>query len=291
MDWAIGALAAGQQTNVTRQQLLAAGLSAGAIRNRVSSGRLYPSYPGVYGVGKPATTPLERAAAAVLACGSNAALSHASAMTLWGFWKRWDEPFEVTLIRGDRRPKGIKTHRTKTLRPRDITTQLDIPVTSPARTLHDMASRLTKKARTRAVNDALHTPYLHASNLEELLDRHPNGHLMEPYVTTRNGPSRSDWEDAFPAFCATHGLPQPLMNQPFLGYILDAYFPEHKLIVELDSWDFHKDRTAFESDRDRDADTLAADHATVRITWERMHATATKEAARLHTIMGHRRAA
>ena len=79
VDWAIGVLSAGQQTNVTRQQLLEAGLSSGAIRNRINAGRLYPSYPGVYGVGKPSTTPLERAAAAVLACGPAAALSHASA--------------------------------------------------------------------------------------------------------------------------------------------------------------------------------------------------------------------
>ena len=148
-----------------------------------------------------------------------------------------------------------------------------------------MASRLTHKARTRAVNDALHTPYVHQSHLEELLDRHPNAHLMEEYVTTRNGPSRSDWEDAFPAFCDEHGLPEPLVNVPFLGYILDAYFPDHKLIVELDSWDFHKDKTAFEADRDRDANTLAADHATVRITWERMHDTPKKEVDRLHKIL------
>lgn len=287
----IGGLAAGQQTNVTRQQLLAAGLSSGAIRNRVKAGRLYPSHPGVYSVGKPATTPLERAAAAVLACGPHAVLSHASAMTLWGFWKRWGEPLEVTVLRGDRRPHGINTHRSKTVRARDATTQLDVPVTSPARTLYDMASRLTDKARTRAVNDALHTPYVFESQLEELLDRHPNGHLIEPFVTTRNGPSRSDWEDAFPAFCDKHDLAEPLMNQPFLGYVLDAYFPAHKLIVELDSWEFHKDPAAFESDRDRDADTLAADHATVRIRWERMHAAPAKEAARLHTIISHRRAA
>ena len=287
----VAAIAQGQQSNVTRQQLLDLGMGPGAIKHRVRSGLLYPSYPGVYSVGKPATTPLERAAAAVLAGGPHAILSHASAMTLWGFWKRWDEPFEVTLIRGDRRPKGISTHRSKTLRPRDVTTQLDIPVTSPARTLYDMAPRLTAKARTRAVNDALHTPYLHQSHLEELLDRHPNGHLMERFVTTRSGPSRSDWEDAFPAFCDRHDLPEPLMNVLFLGYIRDAYFPDYRLIVELDSWEYHKDRAAFESDRDRDADTLAADHATVRITWERMHATPAKEAARLHAIISHRRAA
>jgi very-short-patch-repair endonuclease len=66
------------------------------------------------------------------------------------------------------------------------------------------------------------------------------------------------------------------------GHEVDALFPEQKVIVELDSWEFHQDRSSFESDRDRDADTLAAGHLTVRITWGRM---TTNEAARLHEIL------
>jgi very-short-patch-repair endonuclease len=72
------------------------------------------------------------------------------------------------------------------------------------------------------------------------------------------------------------------MGAPMFGYIVDALFPAERVIVELDSWEFHQDRSSFESDRDRDADTLAAGHLTVRMTWERM---TTKEAARLHQIL------
>ena len=56
-------------------------------------------------------------------------------------------------------------------------------------------------------------------------------------------------------------------------------FPHERVIVELDSWNFHRDRGAFESDRERDAATLAADHVTVRMTWARIHEDPEREAA------------
>jgi very-short-patch-repair endonuclease len=73
------------------------------------------------------------------------------------------------------------------------------------------------------------------------------------------------------------------------GYEVDALFAAERLIVELDSWDFHSDREAFESDRDRDADTLAADHETVRITWTRIEKRPAREAQRLNRILELRR--
>lgn len=67
------------------------------------------------------------------------------------------------------------------------------------------------------------------------------------------------------------------------------FFPAERLIVELDGWDYHRDRHSFESDRDRDADTLAAGAATIRITWERMTHAPRREADRLQAILEQRR--
>src|SRR5947199_8124607 len=122
---ALAAVAGKQYGNVTRGQLHALGLSHGAIVNRVAKGRLYRVFRGVYSVGRPPGSPHEWASAAVLAAGPGAALSHGSAMTLWGFWRYWDPPFEVMVV-GDRRTKGIRIHRSTTLRRRDVTTQLGI---------------------------------------------------------------------------------------------------------------------------------------------------------------------
>ena len=116
IDRAIAAVAEQQWGNITRRQLLDLGVDDdGDQRTACGIGRLYRVFRGVYSVGHPPTTPHQRAAAAVLACGPGAALSHSSAMTLWGYWRQWDKPFEVTVV-GDRRTSGVRVHRSTTLR-------------------------------------------------------------------------------------------------------------------------------------------------------------------------------
>ncbi len=292
MDRAIAAVAARQNGNITRRQLRELGLDDNAIAYRIRVGRLFRVFRGVYSVGTPAITPHQRAAAAVLACGPGAALSHSSAMTLWGYWRQWDQPFEVTVV-GDRRTKGIRVHRSTTLRRRDMTTQLGIRVTTPARTLIDMAPRLKDKALKRNVNNALNSLWLTEDQLAETLARHPAApgtKRIAKLVGLQGTPTRSDWEDEFPAFCAEHGLPAPVMGAPVCGYIVDALFPVERVIVELDSWDYHKGKIAFETDRERDAETLAHGFVTVRMTGERLGERPRQEADRLGAILAGRSA-
>ncbi len=292
VDRAIAAVAEKQWGNITRRQLHELGLSNSAIANRVAVGRLYRVFRGVYSVGHPPTTPHQRASAAVLACGPGAALSHSSAMTLWGYWRQWDKPFEVTVV-GDRRTKGIRVHRSTTLRRRDVTIQLGIRVTTPARTLIDMSPRLKDRAFKRAVNNALHSLWLTEDQLAETLGWHPNlaaTKRIAKLIGQEGTPTRSGWEDDFPKFCADHGLPAPVMGLPFHGYILDAVFVSERVIVELDSWPFHKGKIPFETDRERDADMLANGFVTVRVTEERLEQRPKTEAARLHAILKRRRA-
>jgi very-short-patch-repair endonuclease len=285
---AIVAVAMRQQNNVTRQQLLRAGLRPGAIHSRARRGVLYRVYPTIYSLGRPPQTHHEKASAAVLACGEGAALSHRSAMALWGLRKHWPASFEVITAR-HRRPKHIKVHRSRTLTRKDITRHFGIPVTTPARTLHDSAPNLSDAALTRAVNDALRSPYLTRSQLAEFLTRHPNRRL-QPFVETTDGPTRSQFEDAFIAFCKNHALPRPKVNTIVAGREADAYFEAEKLIVELDGWEFHSSHESFESDRERDANALEHGIGTVRLTWDRLLETPGHEAARLHKILQGRRA-
>jgi hypothetical protein len=112
VDQAIAALAAKQRGHVTRGQLLDLGLKPRAIDYRVKVGRLHRVHLGVYAVGHRRPHPMDRAAAAVLACGPMAVLSHGSAASLWGFFRYWEEPFEVT-TRTHRRPGGITTPRSE----------------------------------------------------------------------------------------------------------------------------------------------------------------------------------
>jgi hypothetical protein len=285
---AIAQIAGRQHGYITRAQLLRIGLGAGAIKRRVESGRLIRVYAGVYAVGYIRRTPVARSCAAVLACGEKAMLSHASAASLWGFYKHWDEPFEVTAP-SIRRRGGIKVHRCRTLARRDITRQLGIRVTSPARTVLDNAPRLTGKGLSRFVNDALRSPYLHVPALADVLDRnpnHPGAKRVLPYVRQ---PTNSPLEDDFVEFAKRYGLPTPTTNTHLLGYEIDVLYPRERVIVEVDSAMYHMDRDSFERDRKRDVIMLEAGIVTVRITDERMATEPQAEADRLLAILAGRR--
>jgi hypothetical protein len=187
-----------------------------------------------------------------------------------------------------RKRPGIITHEAPGLVRADTRIQLGIRATSPARTLLDRAPDLPERQLRRAAAHARREGLMHPAGLLDLLERnrrHPGAQALAATMTDQ-APTRSDFEDAFLVFCSHHGLPTPLVNTRVAGHEVDAYFPESGLIVELDGWDFHRDRDAFEDDRDRDASALAATGVpTLRVTWERMTARADREARRLHQIL------
>jgi very-short-patch-repair endonuclease len=294
-DRAIALIAGRQWGYITRAQLLAVGLSPSDIKYRVAIGRLIPLHAGVYAVGYVNRTPVARACAVVLACGDRAALSYGSAATLWGFNHYWDEPFEVTVAGACRRRAGIRVHRSRVLLRRDVTIQLGIRVTSPARTALDIAPRLSDKRLTRVVNDGLRGPHLHRDDLADVLVRnptHPGARRLRRLANVAmKTPTNSPLEDDFLAFAKRYNLPKPVTDTYLLGYEIDVLYPEERVIVELDGYEFHSDRDSFERDRERDVVMLAADYVTVRITKRRMRSSPVREAARLNDILQARRRA
>lgn len=291
IDRAIAALAAQQLGHVARWQLLDLGLTPSDISYRVRIGRLHVVYPGVYAVGHPRRAPIGLAAAAVLACGKGAVLSDFSAAALWGFLKRWPRQPEVSVTR-KRRPTGIRVHRRATLTRAEKTRQLGIPVTTPARTVLDCAPRLERPRLTRFVNDALLSLFLHEGELMDVIERrpkHPGAARLRPFLKRKGAPTRSELEDRFVAFCHRHELPQPEINVPMDGRVVDAFFRPEGVIVELDSYEFHSDRSTFELDRDKDAAAAAKGLMTLRLTDERMREDPSREASRLRTILKDRR--
>jgi len=213
-------------------------------------------------------------------------LAGTSAMVLNGAWHRWEEPFEITIIEGDRRPKGIIVHRSRTMHASDIKRQYGIPVTSPARTFYDIEPRLTDDQLMRTMNRALHDKILRKDPLRELLTRLPNERLA---FFLGAPPSDSRPEDEFLPFCDAYDVPRPVMHQPFGPYMLDAHWPHEGLIAELDGWNFHNTEFDFENDRERDAFTLAAGLATIRITRRRMKREPAVVAHQLLTILANQR--
>src|SRR4051794_32053307 len=135
---------------VTRQQLLAHGFTGEAIKHRVASGRLHPVHRGVYAVGRPVIDQKGRWMAAVLACGKGAVLSHSSAAALFEI-RPVCAVVEVS-VEGFRNVPGIRAHRRRNLT--EIGRFDNIPVTSPALTLIDLATQLSDTALERAVDEA-----------------------------------------------------------------------------------------------------------------------------------------
>jgi hypothetical protein len=288
----IARLALRQNGNVTREQLRDLGLASRTISRRAANKRLFRVHHGVFGVGRPPQTAVERYAAAVLACGPGAALSHQSALSLWGLSDKWPMPPHVTAPTRRTRP-GIITHEAANLARKDFRTRTAIRVTSPARTILDCARDLARQDRLgRILADARRATIVTEHALLDVTERFPNHPGTRPLkqAIAVYTPTRSEFEARFLAFCAHYGFPTPVVNTHVEGFEADMWFPQYRVIVELDGWDFHRDHSVFNSDRDHDTDRLVADIETVRMTWDRLILTADREAARLEKIF-HRRAA
>jgi hypothetical protein len=292
LDARISKVALKQQGNIKLTELRSIGLTYRQVEYRVGIGRLYPIHRGVFGVGRPPKTGPEQACAAVLACGDQAALAGEAAAAAWGFRKWLHPPYDVIAPTQHKHP-GINTHRSK-LHPKDVRKHLGMRITSPARTLLDLAARLPDDQLKRAVNDARLAKRVTLDQLAQVIERyprHPGAKRLKWFVEKGpKNPSRSGFEDEFAEFCEQYGLPKPLTNEWLAGYRTDAYFPDHGLVVELDGWNSHSDRASFEENRERDAailDELMI--PTIRITRERYETDPAREAARLHRILEWRR--
>ena len=261
-----------QGGHVTREQLYACGVARRTVDRWIAGGRLIRVHRGVYAVGHIPVRPADRAHAALLAGGPRSALAGASALVVWGIWRRWPDPLEI-VVAGNRRAHGLRLHRSGTLLARDVTVQDGLRVTSPARTLLDTATRLSGKQLKRAVADLRLRDLLTVAQLADVVDRnrtHAGAPQLRPLIeTAQQEPTRSDLEDAFMDLVRKHGLPVPLINVHVGGHRVDAFFPDHRLVVELDGWASHKTREAFVNDRRQDSEVLwRTGIPTVRIPYD-----------------------
>jgi very-short-patch-repair endonuclease len=280
---------------VSRAQLLELGVRPRALSHRLAAGRLHQVHVGVYAVGHTVLTRSGRWMAAVLACGPDAALSHASAAALWGLQRGEPTVIDVTARRTGRKRPGIRIHRPRTAA--ETTSQLGIAVTTPARTILDMAAIVTPSRLESLLDRAEIRELTDYPGLDAIARAHP-GHrgarrLQRTLSTYYAGSDvdRSDLEILVAELCANQGLPRPRINQPVAGREVDFLFPEERLLVEVDSWRYHKTRRAFEEDRARDVLTTAAGYRTLRFTDRQLTRRPEQVAKAIHAVLADRRAA
>ncbi len=292
----IAGIARAQGGHVTREQLRALGLSRMAIEHRVSQGSLIRVHHGVYAVGRLATTAQESAHAALLAAGPRSALARRSALALWRSARDWPAPHEL-VSSCDVRVKGLVVRRSQTLIVRDIRTVQGLRVTSPARTALDLAPSCSAQELTRIVDELRHGCGLSVAALRDVVARnrrHPGaGALRELIGESQREPARSELEREFMRMIRRHRLPLPRLNVYVGGERVDAYFPEHGLVVELDGRLTHGYdwRPAFEEDRRRGVDVmLRTGLPTLRFTWRQIKHQQDATAAKLRAILAARQA-
>jgi very-short-patch-repair endonuclease len=288
----IAELARWQGGHVTRDQLYDAGLSRRAVEHRMKPGQLIRVYHGVYAVGHLPTTPQDRGHGALLAAGDTSALAGFTALALWRNDRDWPDPPELVSPL-DRRPAGLTVRRSSTLLARDIRRVQGLRVTSPSRTALDLAALVGPDELERIVNELRPRNRLRVDELRDVIarnTRHPGARRLSELVgVAQRQPTRSELENAFRRLCERHRLPTPLTNTDVGGECVDAYFPEHRLIVELDGREVtHADdwRPAFENDRARAAKVMAMTGIpTIRFTWNQITRLHEQTAARLRAIL------
>lgn len=249
-----------QHGAVSRPQLLGIGCTDKAIKHLLASGKLHRTeWRGVYVVGRPELTEFGRLRAALLTCGEESVLVGPSAGHLWRIWRPRGRDIHVSVpaVQQRRARKGIAVHR-RALSQRDITRERGIPVTSPLRTVIDLAARATRDEAERLINAADARNLLRADTLREALD----GRRGEPGVPVLTQIldrdtfvlTESELERLFLPLAEAAGLGKPESQKRFGPHRVDFYFPEANLVVECDSLRYH--RTTLQQRRDIERDHM-----------------------------------
>ncbi len=272
-DRAAAWIARQQLALVTTRQLIAAGLTREGIGRRRKRRTLHHIHHGVYLRGQPPLLPGARELAAVLALGDRAVVSHRSAAALWGLVLPGDGPVDVTVASRSRRSRrGIRVHCVPYLHAAERTLYNGIPITSPARALLDFAAQAEGDELERAIGEAYALKLCAERDLRRTIDRNPHRTgvaALRAELDREGGPAwtRREAERRMKLLLRKARLPAPLVNHPVEGFLADFVWPDCKLIVEVDGYQFHGHRQAFERDRRRDAAHALAGYTVIRVTW------------------------
>ena len=294
VDQAAATLAANQDGVVSRRQLLAIGMDDDAIGVRVRGGRLHRLRRGVYSVGHAGETVRSRLRQALAAVGSDSAVSDLSAAAELKVRLPHPPVVDITCPRALRPRPGIRLHRRR-LDEGEVIAVAGIPVTSPARTLFDLASTVSARTLQSVANQAFVLRLVTIEDLHETAARH-RGRTGSPAfvrLLTALDPDgrviRSPLEDRLDEFLRNRGFPAWESHQRLrIGPDLiepDVLWRTQMVIVEADGRDPHLAPLTFASDRRRDRRLSALGWKPVRITTADIESRPDELAADLRAIL------
>ncbi len=255
-------------------QLLELGLPRTAIQVRVRNGRLHLVHRGVYAVGHDALSLEGRFMAATLACGPRSWLGYRACAGHWEIMQWDDDAYLIEVVvegtAGRSRP-GLRIHRTRRLDARDVTRHRAIRVTTPARTLLDLADVLPDKGLRRAVRQAQALQLTGVRQIADVLTRaqgRRGASRLAELIADGPTPTRSDLEDLVLGVIAAGGLQRPDINRRLGRVYPDLRWPEQRLTVECDSTTWHDGKLARDDDAERQARLEADGERVLRVTWQ-----------------------
>ncbi len=262
-DARLAVLTRGQHGPFSLDQALTAGFSRSAVKRRVDSGCWVRLHRGVYCEAAVPASLQRDAAAAVIACGPGAAASHRTAARWWELDVPPADRLEVTVLLPSRaRPASVLVHETTRLSRSEAAPRDGVRITSPMRTLVDLADLLDPGLLELALDRAWRRGLVHPARLLGYLEddwcRARRGTAtLRRMVQERlgQGPAGSDLETMFLQLLRDAGLPLPVRQYPvvtpFGPRYLDLAFADPKLAIELDGMESRLDPEAFLDDRSR----------------------------------------
>lgn len=264
---------------ITLDQALAAGLTVDQVRHRHRSGEWSVARPGVYVMSGAPPTWVQTVAAVALASQPQAWISHETAGTLWALPGVRNEAIHV--VTGlDRRVRlaGVRGHRSGGLFDADLTTIQRIPVTTPARSIVDVSARLTRRQLGLVLDDAVRRRVMSLESFRKCVTRLAEApgrrmSVLQELLAERlpgYNPGDSDLESHVLRLLVARGYPPPAQQYKVrLGsrtFRIDLAYPVLRLAIELDGWEFHSSRSAFDDDRVRANLLVAHGWTVVRFT-------------------------
>jgi len=291
LDERIRVLATSQGGAVRLDQACLVGASRDDLRRRRDAGMWLPLHRGVYAVGHDALTTRGRAIGALLACPKAILLADRTAGAIWSMV---DDDLAVphVIVPADTRTRlnTVRARRSRDLQPGDRRTHLGLPLTSPERTLLDMAESCGRAETAAALREArvkgLVTPESIERRLAAARGRRGVPTLRALLQSPSAAPTRSRLERRLLRLLKEAGLPKPATDEWVAGHLCDLVWPAQRLIVETDAFNTHGDERTFESDRARDAALQREGWRVLRFTALQLEHEPLRTVATIATVLG-----
>jgi very-short-patch-repair endonuclease len=283
----VAQLAAAQFGRVRYDQLSALGVTKDAIAHWGSVGYLHKVLPRVYAVGHPGESTEADLAAAVLYAGPEAMLSHGTAIWWLELLRYPPDEIHVSTPRCVKSTDGVVVHTRRSL---TRVMYRGLPVTTVSQALLDFAATGPQDLLRLALANADYRDLLNTAVLDTLTGRGIAGSAALNQAIRIHLPelahSRSESERRLLTLCQDHGLPIPQCNVYVEGWLADAYWPEQRLVVEVDGHRGHRTAAQIERDHQRDFELRAAGYIVIRYTWRQLTTAPAAVARELRQYVG-----